>query len=113
MRMRPEAERRMRAGFQRRVDEQAERYAPRLAHAERLASYSECGDVTGVFTERCIRGLAANAARPLFLLVLLQGPDLREVIRCSRVSRVQSQCFFKLSLRFIEAPDFYQCQTKV
>ena len=36
--MRPEAERKLRAGFQRRADEQAGRYAAQLAHAElRLA----------------------------------------------------------------------------
>jgi len=51
----------MRAGFQRRVDEQAERYAPRLAHAERLATYSECGDVVGVFTAPVGGGVRPSA----------------------------------------------------
>lgn len=36
--MRPEAEQRLRAGFQRRVDKQRERYAPQLAHAGQLAA---------------------------------------------------------------------------
>jgi hypothetical protein len=49
VRMRPEAEQRMRAGFQRRADQQAERYAVPLAHAEQLAVQLECGEVVGVF----------------------------------------------------------------
>jgi hypothetical protein len=47
--MRPEAERKLRAGFQRRVDEQSDRYAAQLAHAGQLAARFECGEVTGVF----------------------------------------------------------------
>ena len=48
--MRPEAERRLREGFQRRVDEQGARYAPQLAHARQQAARFECGEVTGVFS---------------------------------------------------------------
>lgn len=47
--MRPEAEQRMRAGFQRRVDQQAARHAVPLAHAEQLALQLEGGEVVGVF----------------------------------------------------------------
>ena len=47
--MRPEAERRLREGFQRRVDEQASRYAARLAHARQQGNRFECGELTGVF----------------------------------------------------------------
>ena len=43
--MRPEAEQRLRAGFQRRVDKQHERYAPELAHAAQLAAGSGCGQL--------------------------------------------------------------------
>lgn len=48
--MRAEAERKLREGFQRRVDEQSRRYASQLAHAEQLAAHFECGGVVGVFT---------------------------------------------------------------
>ena len=47
--MRPEAERRLREGFQRRVDEQASRYAAQLAQARQQAARFECGEVAGVF----------------------------------------------------------------
>jgi hypothetical protein len=39
VKIRPEAERRLRAGFQRRVDKQRERYAAELAHAGQLAAW--------------------------------------------------------------------------
>jgi hypothetical protein len=48
--MRPEAERRLREGFQRRVDEQSNRYAARLAFASQQAARFECGAVAGVFS---------------------------------------------------------------
>ena len=47
--MRPEAERRLREGFQRRVDEQSSRYAARLADARQQAARFDCGEVAGVF----------------------------------------------------------------
>jgi hypothetical protein len=50
--MRPEAEQRLRAGFQRRVDKQSERYAPELAHAAQLAAGSGCGQLAGVFSRQ-------------------------------------------------------------
>ncbi len=50
MPIRPEAEQKLRAGFQRRVDRQAERYAEQLRHAEQLAIRLECGEVAGVFS---------------------------------------------------------------
>ena len=50
VRMRPEAERRLREGFQRRVDEQAGRYAAQLAQARQEAARFECGEVAGVFS---------------------------------------------------------------
>ena len=48
--MRPEAERRLREGFQRRVDEQSSRYAAQLAHARQQANRFECGEMAGVFS---------------------------------------------------------------
>jgi hypothetical protein len=48
--MRPENERRLREGFQRRVDEQTSRFAPVLAHARQQATRFECGEVAGVFS---------------------------------------------------------------
>jgi len=50
MRMRPEAERRLREGFQRRVDEQTNRYAAQLAQAGQLAARFDCGELVGVFS---------------------------------------------------------------
>jgi hypothetical protein len=50
VRIRPEAEQKLRAAFQRRVDRQAERYAAQLTHAEQLAIRLECGEVAGVFS---------------------------------------------------------------
>lgn len=50
MQIRPEAERKLRAGFQRRVDEQSDRYAAPLAQARELAARFECGEVAGVFS---------------------------------------------------------------
>jgi hypothetical protein len=47
--IRPEAEQKLRAGFQRHVDRQAERYVAQLTHAEQLAVGLECGQVAGVF----------------------------------------------------------------
>ena len=47
--MRPEAERRLREGFQRRIDEQTDRYAAQLGHARQQAARFECGEVTAVF----------------------------------------------------------------
>jgi len=48
--IRPEAEQKLRAGFQRRVDRQAARYAAQLTDAEQLAGRLECGPVIGDFT---------------------------------------------------------------
>lgn len=48
--IRPEAEQKLRAGFQRRVDRQAERYAAQLTHAGQLAVRLEYGEVAGVFS---------------------------------------------------------------
>src|SRR5438270_9524984 len=50
MRMRPEAEQKQRAGFQRGADEQSGRYAAELAHAGDLAARFGCGEVIGVFS---------------------------------------------------------------
>jgi hypothetical protein len=55
--MRPEAERKLREGFQRRVDEQGNRYAPQLAHARQQAAWFECGEVAGVFSAQAGGGV--------------------------------------------------------
>jgi hypothetical protein len=59
--IRPEAERKLRAGFQRRVDEQSDRYAVPLAHAGQLAARFECGEVAGVFSARAGGGIGPRA----------------------------------------------------
>ena len=61
MPIRPEAEQKLRAGFQRRVDQQSHRYAGPLAHAAELATGLECGEVAGVFTARAGGGVARRA----------------------------------------------------
>ena len=61
MRIRPEAEQKLRAGFQRRVDRQAERYAAQLTHAEQLAVRLECGQVAGVFSGQAGGGVRRGA----------------------------------------------------
>ena len=74
--MRPEAERKLRAGFQRRVDEQSNRHARPLAHAEQLADYFECGEVVGVYSAQAggdvrrrayVVGLLPMAAIPVLI----------------------------------------------
>lgn len=61
MPIRPEAEQKLRAGFQRRVDRQAERYVAQLTHAERLAVGLECGQVVGVFSGQAGGGVRRGA----------------------------------------------------
>jgi hypothetical protein len=75
VKIRPEAEQRLRAGFQRRVDKQRDRYAAQLAYAGRLAARHGCGEVVGVFSrqadigrETLVTGLLPLAAVP-FLIV--------------------------------------------
>jgi hypothetical protein len=75
MQIRPEAERKLREGFQRRVDEQGSRYAPQLAYAQQAAAHFECGDVIGVYNERAGVGVRRQAyvigLAPLALIPLL------------------------------------------
>jgi len=78
VRIRPEAKRKLRAGFQRRVDRQAERYAPQLTHAEQLAVRLACGEVAGVFSGQAggdlRRGAYVVAALPMAAIpVLIAG----------------------------------------
>jgi len=75
MKMRPEAEQRLRAGFQRRVDEVRDRYAAQLAHAGQLAARYECGEVAGVFSRQAdigrktvINGLLPLVALPFLII---------------------------------------------
>ena len=78
--MRPEAEQRLRAGFQRRVDKQRERYAPQLAHAAQLAAGSGCGQLAGVFSRQApftaravVTGLLPLAAVPFLIIGAAAG----------------------------------------
>jgi hypothetical protein len=61
MPIRPEADRKLRAGFQRRVDQQAARHAAELAHAEELAARFGCGAVAGVFSAEAGGGVRRSA----------------------------------------------------
>lgn len=51
----------MRAGFQRRADEQSAKFAAQLTHAERLAIRLECGEVVGVYNAEIGGGISARA----------------------------------------------------
>lgn len=80
--MRPEAERRLREGFQRRVDEQSSRYAARLAEARQQAARFGCGEVAGVFSAQAggdvLRGTYVVAFLPLAAIpVLIAAAALR------------------------------------
>ncbi len=61
MQIRPEAEQKLRAGFQRRVDQQRDRYVVQLTHAEQLAAWFECGEVAGVFSAEAGGGVRPRA----------------------------------------------------
>jgi hypothetical protein len=71
VRIRPEAEQKLRAGFQRRVDQQAGQYAAQLAHAEQLATQFECGEVAGVFTAEAGGGITTRAMMKALLPLAL------------------------------------------
>jgi hypothetical protein len=80
MKMRPEAEQRLRAGFQRRADEVRDRYAAQLAHARQLAARYECGEVVGVFSRQAdirrktvITGLLPLVALPFLIIAAGAG----------------------------------------
>jgi hypothetical protein len=66
MRIRPEAQARLRQGFQRRAGMRSARYAPYLADAGQFAMRFEFGEVVGVFTTR-----AGGTIRPRAYLVAL------------------------------------------
>jgi hypothetical protein len=59
--IRPEAEQKLRAGFQQRADQQRDRYAVQLAHAEQLAARFGCGEVAGVFSAEAGGSVRARA----------------------------------------------------
>jgi hypothetical protein len=72
----------MRAGFQRRVDEQSAKFAAQLTHAERLANWLECGEVVGVYhaeidggisTRAYVRALLPMAAIPFLIVGAASG----------------------------------------
>ena len=76
MQIRPEAERKLRAGFQRHVDEQGDRYVVQWTHAELLAARFGRGEVVGVFSARAgggvrprvhVVGLLPLAAIPILI----------------------------------------------
>lgn len=68
--IRPEARQKLNAGFQRRVDEQAARYAPELAHAAQLAARFECGQLAGVFAKQAGGEVTRRAYAMAFLSLL-------------------------------------------
>ena len=88
--MRPEAERKLRAGFQRRVAEQSDRYGVPLAHAEQLGDHFECGEVVGVYSAQAggevrrrayVVALLPMAAIPVLIAAAAAGiPGLLPVL---------------------------------
>jgi hypothetical protein len=73
--MPPQPGQKLNAGFQRRVDEQAASYAPRLEHAGQLAARFGCGQVAGVFT-RQVGGTVPSRAYLVGSLPLIGIPVL-------------------------------------
>ena len=82
MAIRPEAEQKLRAGFQRHVDRQAGRYTEQLTHAGHLADRFECGHVIGVFSTQTggdirprayVVGLLPMTAIPVLIAVAAVG----------------------------------------
>jgi hypothetical protein len=80
--MESEAERKLREGLQRKVDERRDRYAAHLAHADRVAGAAQCGEVVGIFTAELggripasayAVGLLPLAAAPLAIAASLAG----------------------------------------
>ena len=71
--MESEAERKLREGLQRKVDEQRHRYAPHLAHADRVARATECGEVVGIFMAE-VGGTIPASAYAVGLLPLAAAP---------------------------------------
>lgn len=73
--MRPETERRLRESFQRRFDEQSNRYAAQLAQARQQAARFGCGDVAGVFGGQAGGGIPPRtfvvALLPLVVIPIL------------------------------------------
>ena len=61
MQVRPETERKLRAGFQRRIDQQRDRNIAQLTDAGQLAARFGCGEVVGVFSTQAGGGVARRA----------------------------------------------------
>ena len=88
--MESEAERKLREGLQRKVDEQRNRYAAHLAHADRVARATDFGEVLGIFMAEAggripasayAVGLLPLAAAPLAVAASLAGvPGLGVVL---------------------------------
>jgi hypothetical protein len=97
VKLRPEAEQKLRRGFQRRADEQRMRYAAQLAYAERFAACGECGEVAGVFTAPADRRVRAGAyvagLLPLAAIPFLLAFDAIDLPRMTSVF-VVSPFFF-------------------
>ena len=81
MPIRPEAEQKLRAGFQRRVDRKAERYAAQLTDAEQLAVRLEAGEVAGVFSGQARGGVR----RGTYAVGLLPMAAIPLLIACAAV----------------------------
>jgi len=77
--MRPQAERRLREGFQRRVDEQRQRYAGPLAQARQLADRFDCGAVAGVFSAQA----GGDVLRRTYVVALLPLAGIPVLIAAS------------------------------
>ena len=103
--MRPEAEQKLRQGFQRRADEQRDKYATQLADSRRFAAGQECGEVVGVFTTRAggdvrlrayVVGLLPLAAIPF--LIAFGAVDLPGALPLLAISPFLLAGWFGLSI---------------
>jgi hypothetical protein len=99
--IRPEAERKLRAGFQRHVDQQNRRYAVRLSHAEQMAVMFGCGEVVGVYNGRT----GGRTKRVAYVYALIPIAAIPVVIAAIAV-RIPGAVIVAGALPFVAGPWF-------
>jgi hypothetical protein len=97
VRIRPEAQEKLRQGFQRKADRQRRLYAGQVAEARRLAVMFGCGEVAGIFSSKTPDPGGRNRRRPAWLyaftggFMVLDGPRSDSIpVRWSEVTEVRA-----------------------